>query len=210
MSSYIVYTIKNTAINHLKHQSIVNAHTKDLNEQYEEIPSDALPLDEMIVMTERRDQLYKVWDQLSDEDRNLLEGKYKCLFCLLLTASLLISSAFTSVQDEVLQPRYTNIRSLTASLEISKSGCASCYGKVVLTKSTDTVDLTMELQRSRDDTSWDTVKTWDTSGSGTIYLDKDWYVTSGYSYRVHVTAEVYSSNGTLVETAPTDSLTTSY
>ena len=105
--------------------------------------------------------------------------KSKCLFCLLLTASLLISSAFTSVQDEV-------------------------------TKSTDTVDLTMELQRSRDDTSWDTVKTWDTSGSGTIYLDKDWYVTSGYSYRVHVTAEVYSSNGTLVETAPTDSLTTSY
>ena len=136
--------------------------------------------------------------------------KSKCLFCLLLTASLLISSAFTSVQDEVLQPRYTNIRSLTASLEISKSGCASCYGKVVLTKSTDTVDLTMELQRSRDDTSWDTVKTWDTSGSGTIYLDEDWYVTSGYSYRVHVTAEVYSSNGTLVETAPTDSLTTSY
>lgn len=59
--------------------------------------------------------------------------KSKCLFCLLLTASLLISSAFTSVQDEVLQPRYTNIRSLTASLEISKSGCASCYGKVVLT-----------------------------------------------------------------------------
>ena len=76
LCSYIVYTIKNTAINHLKHQSIVNAHTKDLNEQYEEIPSDALPLDEMIVMTERRDQLYKVWDQLSDEDRNPLEGKY--------------------------------------------------------------------------------------------------------------------------------------
>ena len=49
LCSYIVYTIKNTAINHLKHQSIVNAHTN---------------------------QLYKVWDQLSDEDRNLLEGKY--------------------------------------------------------------------------------------------------------------------------------------
>ena len=76
--------------------------------------------------------------------------KSKCFFCLLLTASLLISSAFTSVQDEVLQPRYTNIRSLTASLEISRSGCASCYGKVMLTKSTDTADLTMELQRSSD------------------------------------------------------------
>lgn len=135
---------------------------------------------------------------------------FKCFGCLLLTTSLLISTAFISVQDETLQPRYTNIRSLTASLEISKSGCASCYGKVMLTKSTDTAELTMELQRSSDDTSWNTVKTWETSGSGTIYLDKDWYVTSGYSYRVHITADVYSSNGYLVESEPTDSLTTSY
>lgn len=76
LCSYVVYTIKNTAINHLKHQSIVNAHTKDLNEKYEEIPSDDLSLDEMIVVTDRRAQLYEVWNQLPDEDRKLLEGKY--------------------------------------------------------------------------------------------------------------------------------------
>lgn len=138
------------------------------------------------------------------------KSKFNYFVCLLILASLLICTAFTSAQDGTLQPRYTNIRSLTASLEISTSGCASCYGKVMLTKSTDTVDLTMELQRSSDGTSWHTVKTWDTSGSGTIYLDKDWYVTSGYSYQVHITAEVYSSNGALVETAPTDSLTVNY
>lgn len=76
LCSYVVYTIKNTAINHLKHQSIVNAHTKELNEQYEEIPSDALPLDEMIAMTDRRAQLHEVWNRLPDGDRKLLEGKY--------------------------------------------------------------------------------------------------------------------------------------
>ena len=78
------------------------------------------------------------------------KSKFNYFVCLLILASLLICTAFTSAQDGTLQPRYTNIRSLTASLEISKSGCASCYGKVMLTKSTDTADLTMELQRSSD------------------------------------------------------------
>lgn len=130
--------------------------------------------------------------------------------CLLLTLGLLAFTAFTTAQDMTLQPRYSNIRSLTASLEISKSGCASCYGEVVLANSTDTAELTMELQRNSGGTSWHTVKSWDMDGKGTVCLDKDWYVMSGYSYRVHVTAEIYASDESLVETAPTDSLIVGY
>ena len=130
---------------------------------------------------------------------------------LLLVLCLFVSTASATMQkSDFIQPRYTGIAAFDVRLTISSSGYAECFSRVKSATSTDTIDLTMELQRSTDGESWDTIKSWDTSDSGTAYLDKGWYVSSGYSYRVHAIAEVNTSSGTLAETAPADSLVIDY
>ncbi len=96
---------------------------------------------------------------------------------------------------------------IDVGLNISSSGRADCYSQVVLDNTSDTAELTMELQRSNGGNSWRTIKTWSTSGSDTVTLDKDWYVTSGYTYRVHITVDVYTSSGSFAETESEDSMT---
>lgn len=119
---------------------------------------------------------------------------------LILVLSVIVPTAFA---------RYTNISSLSADLSITSSGLSSPYGRVKLSNSTDTVKLTVELQQ-KNGSSWDTIKSWSTTGSGTVYLDKTWYVSSGYTYRTHVTADVSNSSGSLEESAELNSSTVTY
>ena len=127
--------------------------------------------------------------------------------CLLVLVSPLIPNAAAAMWDEGIQPHYTRILGIDVGLDISSSGRADCYSQVVLDNTSDTADLTMELQRSNGGNSWRTIKTWSTSGSDTVTLDKDWYVTSGYTYRVHITVDVYTSSGSFAETESEDSMT---
>lgn len=76
LCSYIVFTVRNTAINFLKRQGIINAHFSSLDLQYDELESKEPSLDELMALAERRAKLSDVWDQLPEEDRTLLEGKY--------------------------------------------------------------------------------------------------------------------------------------
>lgn len=76
LCAYVVYTIRNISINHLKHQRVVNDHLSNLDERYEEIPADGLPLDEIIAMRDRKVQLLNALKQIPDEDQRLLVGKY--------------------------------------------------------------------------------------------------------------------------------------
>jgi len=66
----------------------------------------------------------------------------------------------------------------------------------------------MELQQ-KNGSSWDTIKTWSTTGSKTVSLDKSWYVSSGYKYRIYISAEVNDSTG-IVEEETLESSTVSY
>ena len=124
------------------------------------------------------------------------------LFTLLVALCLIVPSASaTATNEKMVQPRYTNITQFYADLELTSGWRADCYAYVKLANSTDSANLTMELQRSSNGSSWSTIKAWTTSGRGTVTLDKSYYVTSGYSYRVVATVEVYTSAGTLAETA---------
>lgn len=76
LTSYIVATVRNTAINHLKQQSIAHERTISMEESYPEMESDELPLDDMMILIERRAQLSRIWSKLPDEHRILLEGRY--------------------------------------------------------------------------------------------------------------------------------------
>lgn len=76
LGSYIVFTIRNTAINYLRRQNVINAHSGSLALQYDELESTELSLDELMSLAERRAKLSEIWDQLPEEDRVLLGGKY--------------------------------------------------------------------------------------------------------------------------------------
>lgn len=74
LASYIVSTIRNTAINHLKRQSRIHGKVCSLEEDaYFELEAPAPPPDDLLTLAE---SLAELWSGLSDEDRILLEGKY--------------------------------------------------------------------------------------------------------------------------------------
>ena len=73
LAGYIAATIRNTSFNYLKKQAQINKKTYDeeINENEQSIP-----LEDLLHLKERSEQLIKVWPQLSAIDRHLLEGKY--------------------------------------------------------------------------------------------------------------------------------------
>jgi len=105
--------------------------------------------------------------------------------------------------------RFVRINFFEIDLSISKAGLSNSFACVSLKHSADTVKLTLELQR-QNGTTWNQVKSWSTTGSGIVYIESDWYVSSGYTYRVQATANVYNSSGTLLETVNITSGTVKY
>jgi len=121
--------------------------------------------------------------------------------CILLLFSMFAPTASAAAEREkITQSRYSRIAIFSIDLYINISGLSYPYSNIKLSYDTDTANLTMELQQLNGG-KWTTIKSWDTSGSGTVYLDKTWYVSPGYSYRVYTTAKVYNSSGILLETA---------
>lgn len=100
--------------------------------------------------------------------------------------------------------RWTNTDAIAAGLSINNRGKATCGFDVELTNSTDTGTVYMYLQRLKDGT-WTSIKSWSASGSDNFYGSEYYYVTSGYSYRVHIALYVYNSSGNFVEYAQQDS-----
>ena len=128
-------------------------------------------------------------------------------FGLMLSLALVFSLTCLSAaaaQKPTIEPQYTGIASIVASLDINSLGKASCYGSVVI-RSGYNVDLTVELQRDGD-----TIKTWTDSGSSDFSIDKSYYVTPDHDYQVVVTAEVYNSRGVLVDDPTVKSVIRSY
>lgn len=101
-------------------------------------------------------------------------------------------------------PMYIGISQLASTLSISSSGGASCNGRVAVLNGYK-ADLTVELKQDGA-----TIKTWTSSGSGTVSAGGTYYVASGHSYYVTATAKVYNSSGTLVESPSKDSPSSSY
>lgn len=123
---------------------------------------------------------------------------------VLLLASILVipASAAEPVAAPLssVTPRFVDISLMSASIDVNSSGKASCYSYVKTANSTYKITIYMTLQRYVDG-YWKDVKTWSTSGTGEVDLDKSYYVTSGYYYRTAAAATVRTSSGTFVETA---------
>lgn len=77
LSSYIVSTVRNTSINYLKHQGRVLKHQTAIEDDKEdEVLAVGAPLDELIILMERKSKLKTIWPMLRKEEQILLEGKY--------------------------------------------------------------------------------------------------------------------------------------
>jgi len=131
------------------------------------------------------------------------------LLSIVLVFGVITPTAFATADNDIMHPRYSRIYSIVTDLDIDSSGKSTCNCKVRSGTATDTVDLTMELQRLENG-NWNTIKTWTSSGTRLAYLAKNWYVLSGYDYQLRITAEVYDSDGNLMETQVDYSKTVSY
>lgn len=134
--------------------------------------------------------------------------KLALLLCLTLLFSVLSPAmAFASspdpetpVDDPLDPDPYTYIDSIGISFTVGAGGATTDYCSTYIPDTTKSCTLTMRLQQKVNG-AWNTtnpIKTWSTSGSDTVYLDKT-YNSVGYGvYRLSVTVDVYSGN-TIVE-----------
>lgn len=105
---------------------------------------------------------------------------------------------------------YVNISALNAELSIDSSGGASCTGNATLYNRSDTVALSVQLQRYASG-GWSNVKSRSISAHGNTPAEivNSYYVTRG-KYRVSCTAKVYNASGSLLETQTAYSATQTY
>ena len=78
LSAYIVCTVRNTAKNHLRHQTIENSRIIHVEfEDYDaELTSEELSPEELLFISERMGEFYQILARLPDADQDLLTGKY--------------------------------------------------------------------------------------------------------------------------------------
>lgn len=78
LCAYIVYTVRNTAINYLKHQKVIDSHIVQYEFQdYEErVGNGDFTPEDLILMAEHKNEFSQIWMQFPDEDQALFKGKY--------------------------------------------------------------------------------------------------------------------------------------
>lgn len=133
-----------------------------------------------------------------------MKVKRKCRTIIAIVAVLCVLTAGLTCNavgnTRLVEPRFTAISKVQAELSITSSGKTTCNGAVEL-RNGYTAELTMKLQRSTNGVIWTDVKTWTTSGNGTLSLEYSYYVASGYWYRVESAVDTYNAAGAFIESA---------
>lgn len=113
----------------------------------------------------------------------------------------------TEINFFALDPRFEHLSRISASLSISR-GRANCGGSFTIYDIYDGYDsrMTMVLQQYTN-SRWESIAEWskDFNGSGIKMMQEEYKVSSGYRYRMTVTAEIFDSSGDVIETVTCDS-----
>lgn len=115
---------------------------------------------------------------------------------LIIMTIVSLSTAVLATNDDGGATDYTYISVTTTNLEINSIGKACCAATLTCYAGTDSNRISAYLQRYNNGT-WTTLQHWtqDTTGSrGTLY--KEYYVTSGYQYRLRVYYYAYEGSNT--------------
>lgn len=103
----------------------------------------------------------------------------------------------TEKETVTIQPRFSNISVFVVSFDITDGGKA-IVESVLSARDCDEVEISMYLQCYENGT-WTSIKHWsETRSSASMLLSKEWYVSSGYQYRMKAYGYVYSG-GQVVE-----------
>lgn len=119
-----------------------------------------------------------------------------CIAFLLILAMIM---PMRNANASEINPRWTHIHSMTAGLDISFWGVATCNGQITAYGNIP-VEIIMHLKQLKNG-AWGTLKTWSISGTGTLNAEMQYAVERGYTYKVVVTGYVYDANGNILETA---------
>lgn len=126
--------------------------------------------------------------------------RYVCSWfaVLLLVGAFFVPCTSAIAMPPTTQPRYVGVTQITALMERPSNNVVDCIGRIKLSPGY-TADGQMELQQLSGN-AWETIKSWDMSGTDTIRKTSTWAVLSSGTYRVVVSATIYDSNGRFVET----------
>lgn len=132
--------------------------------------------------------------------------------CLLLLIGIVLPTNAYAVRmtpSENITPNYDYISVIGATLTIGNKGHATAGGYVYYLGDYDST-LTIELQRQNGN-GWSVVKSWEKSftGKGHHSFEKEYYVTSGNTYRVVTIATIKQGNK-ILETATSTSSEVKY
>jgi Neuraminidase (sialidase) len=119
-----------------------------------------------------------------------------------------VNAQAISISNDI-RPYYSYVSNINAFISID-NGYATCLGSLSIYYDYPT-SITITLQRSENGVNWSNVKAWSNNfdGIGVHSLEKDYYVNSGYVYRVFNVVNV--RNGTkIIETASVSSLEIHY
>lgn len=120
------------------------------------------------------------------------------VLCVLLVGMLLFTGILPVSASEQVEPRYSHIQTFTFSFDINQNtGLATCTGMVDI-RTFDTVKIVLHLQQYKNG-SWQTIKSWQATGSMCAGLNQKYFVADGYAYRLYCYGYVYNSNNVLVE-----------
>lgn len=117
---------------------------------------------------------------------------------MILSLAAPVSAAPNAEVQGLITPQFTHIMFMDAKLAITPMGETSCRGAATLYSPSQTVELTVELQK-QNGSDWTPMKSWAESGPGIpgVEMERNYYVGRG-TYRVRVTAKAYDS-GILLE-----------
>ncbi|MDD4753080.1 MAG: hypothetical protein PHT78_07505 [Desulfitobacteriaceae bacterium] len=122
-----------------------------------------------------------------------------CLALMLPVTFVYASSDMELLENDLIQPMFTNINVFYNDFQITDRGKALLTSSVDA-RNVDKITISTYLQKYQNG-SWTTVKHWTTTQSGSLaVLGESWYVASGYQYRMVSYGYVYN-DGQLLESA---------
>jgi len=121
------------------------------------------------------------------------------LFCFILVLLMVCTMVLPAAASQAtVQPRWTYLDAVSATLDINALGVASCRGQAAVNSSNRiAVYVTLQQQTT---SGWVTIRNWSATGSGAAQAFGQYAVARGYTYRINVFAYVYDDRGNIIET----------
>lgn len=136
----------------------------------------------------------------NEKEEKPMKKKTASIVSVLLLAVCLLSIPAQAAVPPTVSPCFEDIRTFYSTIDIDDSGKATAYSYIFTSTSSNTVYLTVYLQKLSGNT-WSTLTSGSSSGSPYTSKSVSRYVTSGYYYRAKGVASVYNSSGAFVESA---------